>query len=129
MYCIVDKERINHVVDFYWVVWRILQLTAHVQFGFDIEHLNKSGKKCRNNGSVVACPPKAPFSNKRKDIMTIILFFWSLASNIISTDFIGGCEAFCCRNSFVSSKGIAPSFIPLLLISLIVEFIIVRNFS
>ena len=81
MYCIVDKERFYHVVDFYWVVWRILQLTAHVQLGVDIKDVNKNGKKCRNKGPAVACPPKGPFQNKRKNIITIILFLWSLASN------------------------------------------------
>ena len=47
MYCIVDKERFYHVVDFCWVVWRILQLTAHVQLGVDMEDLNKNGTKCQ----------------------------------------------------------------------------------
>ena len=61
MYCIVDKERFYHVVDFYWVVWRILLLTAHVQLGVNMEDVNKNGTKCRNNGPAVACPPKAPF--------------------------------------------------------------------
>ena len=45
MYCIVDKERFYHVVDFYWVVWRILQLTAHVQLGVDMEDVNRNSKK------------------------------------------------------------------------------------
>ena len=47
MYCIVDKERFYHVVDFYWVVWPILQLTAHVQLGVDMEDVNKNGTKCQ----------------------------------------------------------------------------------
>ena len=45
MYCIAYKETFNHVVDFYWVVWPILQLTAHVQLGVDMEDVNKNGKK------------------------------------------------------------------------------------
>ena len=47
MYCIVDKERFYHVVDFYWVVWRILQLAAHVQSGVDMKDVNKNGTKCQ----------------------------------------------------------------------------------
>ena len=81
MYCIVDKERFNHVVDFYWVVWRILWLTAHVQLAVDIKEVSKNGTKCRNNGAVVACPPKPPFSHKRNNIITTILFVCSVVSN------------------------------------------------
>ena len=81
MYCIVDNERFNHVVDFYWGIWRILWLTAHVQLGVDIKDVNKNGKTCRNNGPAVACPPKPPFSHERKNIITIILFVCSLVSN------------------------------------------------
>ena len=69
MYCIVDNERFNHVVDFNWGVWRILQLTAHVQLAVDIKDVNKNGKKCRNNGPAVVLVLQSLLSHTNERIL------------------------------------------------------------
>ena len=97
MYCILDKERFNHVVDFYWVVWRILWLTAHVQLAVDIKEVSKNGTKCRNNAvTVLQLLVLQSLLSHTNEIILQRQFYLSALWFQIITDFIGGCKVFCC---------------------------------
>ena len=70
-------EKINDVIDFYRVAWGSLHLlTGHFKLEVGKEDFNQNSNKCRNSGPALTFPLKT-----RKEVITIILLFWFLASN------------------------------------------------